>query len=173
LSLKSSGLALSRPRRGLLDFGVGGVSGAFAGLGFHGIQSSEITHRLHPFLNLLRERCERFIQPKSGLLLLSRVKAAVSPWAAFMDFYWEPDPLGEGTRISVFNKTFQVWCLQTGTFDLADTSNSNIIQKIKQEAPAGTGSKLPASAATPGAIVSNSNPAHCAPRWRADELPRG
>lgn len=74
----------------------------------------------------------RFVQPQSGLALLGKVKAMVGPWAAFMDTYWEPDPMGQGTLISVFNKTFREWCLETQTFDLVSTSSSNIIQQIKR-----------------------------------------
>lgn len=74
----------------------------------------------------------RFVQPRSGLLLLHKVKAAVSPWAAFMDFYWEPDPKGEGTLVSVFVETFRHWCMKTENFDLVETSGSNIIQQINK-----------------------------------------
>jgi putative DNA primase/helicase len=74
-----------------------------------------------------------FIQPKSGLALLGRVKAAVSPYVAFMETYWEPDPLGDGTPVKLFEATFRHWCLQqTVTFDLAGTSKSNLIQEIKK-----------------------------------------
>jgi hypothetical protein len=48
-----------------------------------------------------------------------------------MNTYWEPDPLGEGTLVKLFCATFRHWCMQTETFDLAGTSNSNIIQQIK------------------------------------------
>ena len=30
-----------------------------------------------------------FVQPKSGIALLNRVKAVVNPWAVFMDTYWD------------------------------------------------------------------------------------
>jgi phage/plasmid-associated DNA primase len=81
-----------------------------------------------------RRLCERgrFIQPASGLALLSKVKAQVSPWAAFMERYWEPDPKGEGTLISVFHQTFRHWCMETETLELVGTSSSNIIQQIKK-----------------------------------------
>jgi putative DNA primase/helicase len=72
-----------------------------------------------------------FVQPKCGKALLSRVKAAVDPWAAFMDAYWEVD-VGEGTLVSVFNRVFQHWCLETRRIDLASTSPSDIIQKINR-----------------------------------------
>jgi len=74
----------------------------------------------------------RFIQPASGLALLNQVKAKVSPWAAFMDTYWSPDPLGEGTLIRVFDKAFRYWCLETENFEVAGTSKSNIIQQINR-----------------------------------------
>jgi len=75
----------------------------------------------------------RFIQPKSGKALLSRVKARVNPWTTFMDTYWDWDPLGEGTLCSVFDAAFRHWCLETSDRnDLAQTSNSNIIQKINE-----------------------------------------
>jgi putative DNA primase/helicase len=74
----------------------------------------------------------RFIQASSGLALLSKVKAQVSPWAAFMERYWEPDPLGEGTLIKVFRGTFRHWCMETENLELAGTSSSNLIQQIKR-----------------------------------------
>ena len=60
------------------------------------------------------------------------MKAAVSPYVAFMNTYWEPDPLGEGTPVKLFDAMFRHWCLQTETFDLVKTSNSNIIQQVKK-----------------------------------------
>jgi hypothetical protein len=74
----------------------------------------------------------QFVQAASGLALLSKVKAQVSPWAAFMECYWEPDPLGEGTLISVFRGTFRHWCMETENLELAGTSSSNLIQQIKR-----------------------------------------
>jgi putative DNA primase/helicase len=74
----------------------------------------------------------RFIQAASGLALLSKVKAQVSPWAAFMERYWEPDPLGEGTLIKTFRGTFRHWCMETENLELAGTSSSNLIQQIKK-----------------------------------------
>jgi putative DNA primase/helicase len=73
----------------------------------------------------------RFIQPKSGQMLLHRVKAQVDPWSAFMDAYWEPDP-GEGTRCKVFNRAFHHWCEETGTLGLTSTTPSDLIQKINR-----------------------------------------
>jgi putative DNA primase/helicase len=100
------------------------------------ILPSELPGIANRCLAAYRRLCERgrFIQPASGLALLNKVKAQVSPYAAFMDTYWDPDPLGEGTLIKVFNKTFQVWCLQNETEhpDLAGTSKSNLIQQIKK-----------------------------------------
>jgi putative DNA primase/helicase len=73
----------------------------------------------------------QFIQPKCGKALLNRVRAAVDPWTAFMDAYWDIDP-GEGTRCSVFDATFKHWCLETRRMDIAATSPSDIIQKINR-----------------------------------------
>jgi phage/plasmid-associated DNA primase len=81
---------------------------------------------------LLREG--RLIQPTSGLALLNKVKATVNPWQAFMDFYWEVDPTGEGTRCRVFYLAFKHWCLQTHRTDIMETSPSDLIQKINQYA---------------------------------------
>jgi len=88
-----------------------------------------------------------------------RLKAAVSPYVAFMDAYWEPDPIGEGTLVKLFEATFRHWCLQTEAFDLAGTSKSNMIQEIKK-IPRWTGSKPTAQPATTAAAatVSNSKP---------------
>lgn len=77
---------------------------------------------------LLREGY--FIQPTSGLALLNKVKATVNPWQAFMDFYWEIDPTGEGTRCRVFYHAFKHWCFQTRRSDIMETSPSDLIQKI-------------------------------------------
>jgi putative DNA primase/helicase len=85
---------------------------------------------LAAYRRLLRQG--HFVQPQSGLALLRRVKAAVSPYVAFMETYWEPDPMGEGTLVKLFDATFRHWCLQTETFDLAGTSKSNMIQEIKK-----------------------------------------
>jgi putative DNA primase/helicase len=75
----------------------------------------------------------RFLQAASGLALLSKVKAQVSPWAAFMERYWESDPQGEGTPVRVFSRTFRHWCLETENLELAGTSSSNMIQQIKKQ----------------------------------------
>ena len=72
-----------------------------------------------------------FIQPASGTALLNRVRAAVDPWSAFMNTYWDPDPEGDGTRVRVFDKAFKHWCLENERFDLI-TSDSDLIQKIKR-----------------------------------------
>jgi putative DNA primase/helicase len=74
----------------------------------------------------------RLIQPKTGLALLNRIKATVNPWQAFMDFYWEVDPTGEGTRCRVFYAAFKHWCLQTRRLDIMETSPSDLIQKINR-----------------------------------------
>ena len=51
-----------------------------------------------------------------------------------MDFYWEVDPTGEGTRCRVFYLAFQHWCLQTHRLDIMETSPSDLIQKINRYA---------------------------------------
>jgi hypothetical protein len=47
-----------------------------------------------------------------------------------MDFYWEVDPTGEGTRCRVFYLAFKHWCLQARRLDIMETSPSDLIQKI-------------------------------------------
>ena len=81
---------------------------------------------------LLREG--RFLQPRSGLALLSKVRATVNPWQAFMDVYWEVDPTGEGTRCRIFYLAFKHWCLQTRRMDIMETSTSDLIQKVNRYA---------------------------------------
>ena len=85
---------------------------------------------LAAYRRLLREG--KFIQPTSGLVLLGKVRAAATPYAAFMDTYWEPDPKGDGTLIGVFEQTFREWAIQNEAFGIADTSTSNLIQEINK-----------------------------------------
>ena len=85
---------------------------------------------LAAYRRLLKEG--KFIQPTSGLVLLGKVRAAATPYAAFMDTYWEPDPIGEGTLIGVFEQTFREWAIQNEAYGIADTSTSNLIQEINK-----------------------------------------
>jgi putative DNA primase/helicase len=73
-----------------------------------------------------------FIQPRTGVALIGKVKAAIDPWTAFMDLYWEVDPTGEGTRCAIFYAAFRHWCLENRRFDLMETSPSDLIQKINR-----------------------------------------
>jgi hypothetical protein len=63
---------------------------------------------------------------------LRRRSYSVNPWQAFMDFYWEVDPTGKGTRCRVFYLAFKHWCLQTRRLDIMETSPSDLIQKINR-----------------------------------------
>jgi putative DNA primase/helicase len=74
----------------------------------------------------------RFLQPKSGLTLLERVREEGNPYLAFMNASWAKDPEALVVRCSEFHETFQDWCRDNERHDLIRTSKSRLIQEVNK-----------------------------------------
>ena len=80
----------------------------------------------------LRER-DRMLEPNSGLNLITNLREQQSHYFKFMNRYFMPatEP-GEGVRCKVFFAMFRYWAREEGRGDLLNTSDSAIVQGVKQ-----------------------------------------
>jgi putative DNA primase/helicase len=65
-----------------------------------------------------------FVQPRSGLAMLERLKGKINPYLAFMNECWASDPEGPGILVPTFKQSYVSWCFRNGREDLLRSTGS-------------------------------------------------
>jgi putative DNA primase/helicase len=74
----------------------------------------------------------KFIQSKSGLALLQKIKEKGNMYLAFMNACFVPDPTGPGILVTDFRDEFVSWCINNRRLDKIKQTASTIITEVNK-----------------------------------------